>query len=112
MGSGRIVSYSHYINVAGENKDVVWLGNAYPKCCYFLAIICIERGDFTAASEFLQKGIELEPDNPKLLSEMGLLLGEIGTNTGDKIFLIKLSITTTKLLIQDLLIQIRKRQEH
>jgi tetratricopeptide (TPR) repeat protein len=82
----EFVSYCQHLNESNSKKDVVWIGNAYPKCCYYLAIICIERGDFKSATTFLEKGIELEPDNPRLLSEMGLLLGEIGTNTGNKDF--------------------------
>ena len=82
----EFASYCHYIEEINANTDVVWIENAYPKCCYYLAIICIERGDFKAATEFLEKGIELEPDNPMLLSEMGLLFGEIGTNTGNRDF--------------------------
>jgi tetratricopeptide (TPR) repeat protein len=80
----EFVSYCHNIKESNSKKDVVWLGNAYPKCCYCLAIICIERGNFESAKAFLEKGIELEPDNPMLLSEMGLLLGEIGTNSGNR----------------------------
>ena len=82
----EFASYCHYIEEINANTDVVWIENANPKCCYSLAIICIERGDFKAATEFLEKGIELEPDNPMLLSEMGLLFGEIGTNTGNRDF--------------------------
>lgn len=80
----EFISFSHHLKEINDEKEVVWIGNAYPKCCYFLAIISIERGDFKEASEFLQKGIELEPDNPMLLSELGLLHGQIGTNTGEK----------------------------
>lgn len=82
----EFLSYCHHLKENDSNKDVIWIGNAYPKCCYYLAIICIERGDFKSATTFLEKGIELEPDNPQLLSEMGLLLGEIGTNSGNRDF--------------------------
>lgn len=82
----EFLSYCHHLKENDSNKDVIWIGNAYPKCCYYLAIICIERGDFKSATKFLEKGIELEPDNPRLLSEMGLLLGEIGTNSGNRDF--------------------------
>jgi tetratricopeptide (TPR) repeat protein len=82
----EFISFCHHLNERNTNKDVVWIENAYPKCCYYLAIISIERGDFKLATTYLKKGIELEPDNPRLLSEMGLLLGEIGTNSGNKDF--------------------------
>ena len=82
----EFVSYCNHLDESISKQDVVWIGNAYPKCCYYLAIIGIERGDFKSATTFLEKGVELEPDNPLLLSEMGLLLGEIGTNSGNKDF--------------------------
>lgn len=79
--------YCRYLEDINDKQDIVWIFNAYPLCCYFLSIICIERGDFNSAFEFLKKGIELEPDNPMLLSEMGLLLTAIATqNRTDEIF--------------------------
>lgn len=82
----EFAAYCHYLKESNSNKGVVWINNTYPKCCYYLAIICIERGDFKSATSYLEKGIELEPDNPLLLSEMGLLHGEIGINSGNKDF--------------------------
>ena len=38
------------------------------------------------ALKTLLKGIELEPDNPRLLNEMGLLLTQIGQSSNDKDF--------------------------
>ena len=82
----EFLSYCDYAKQINHNRDIVWIQNAYPRCCYFLAVISIERGDFEAAAKFLRAGVELEPDNPMLLSETGLLLGSIGANTGDKTF--------------------------
>jgi tetratricopeptide (TPR) repeat protein len=76
-------SYCGHAKESDSRKRVVWIENAYPKCCYYMAFICIERGEYNVAMEILEKGIELEPDNPELLSEMGLLLGQAGASTGD-----------------------------
>lgn len=75
---------SYCSTIQKKESELVWIGNAYPKCCYMLAIICIERGEFEDALRFLYKGLELEPDNPLIMSEMGLLFGQIGSSTGDE----------------------------
>ncbi len=77
--------FMSYCNtLKGKDIELIWIGNAYPRCCYMLAIICIERGEFEDALRFLYKGLELEPDHPLLMSEMGLLFGQIGSSTSDK----------------------------
>ena len=68
--------FQHYCEIIKPQKDVIWIGNAYLKCCYFLSIISIERGDFDTALKYLERGLKLEPDNPNLLSEVGLLFSE------------------------------------
>ncbi len=78
----EFMSYCNTLKV--KDTKLIWIGNAYPKCCYMLAIICIERGEFDDAIRFLYKGLELEPDNPLLMSEMGLTFGQIGSSTGDE----------------------------
>ncbi len=76
--------FNSFIKTEETERDVVWLENAYSKCCYFLSIIHIERGNFEVAFQILKRGLELEPDSPVLLSEMGLLFTSIGTSSGDK----------------------------
>lgn len=74
--------YNQYVAV--EKKRVIWLQNAYPLAYYLLAVIQIERGLFDDAYITLNKGIELEPDNPTLLSELGLLFSSIASVTQDE----------------------------
>lgn len=75
-----------YLELKRPQNKIYWLLNAFPKCCYLLSIIYIERGEFEKALKTLLKGIELEPDNPRLLNEMGLLLTQIGQSSNDKDF--------------------------
>ncbi len=69
-----------------EEQEIIWIENAYPRCCYYLTIISIERGEFDAAAKFLEKGIDLELDNPLLLSELGLLFCNLGAAHGNTDF--------------------------
>ncbi len=79
--------FVNYVETEKSATDINWIGNAYPKCCYLLSIIKIERGQFEEAHLVLSKGLELESDNPKLLNEMGLLWSGYGeTKKDDKYF--------------------------
>jgi hypothetical protein len=49
--------YCNHLKESSQIQNLVFIDNAYPKCCYYLAIICIERGDFKPATEFLEKGL-------------------------------------------------------
>lgn len=55
---------------SGEN--ITWLPSAYPRACYHLAFLCIEKGDFRGAIQWLGKGRSMEPRNPKFLLEAGV----------------------------------------
>ncbi len=77
------LEFFDYIKIEKPKTDINWLLNAYPKCCYLLSIIQIERGEFEEAFHTLNKGLELESDNPLLLNEMGLLMSSYGQTTKD-----------------------------
>ncbi|WP_420147652.1 tetratricopeptide repeat protein [Spirosoma sp.] len=68
--------YDWYMELIKPDKPIEPLANAYPRCCYLLAIILIEQGKANEAYRILSKGLELEPDQPWLLSEMGMLGGQ------------------------------------
>jgi tetratricopeptide (TPR) repeat protein len=55
------------------DPSINFFPNIYPFACYLLAIIEIERGNFDSAMSVLNFGIELQPDHPTLLSELGFL---------------------------------------
>ena len=85
----NIEEFKKFIEVTKPNKEVVWLKNTYPKCCYYLAVIHIESKNFEDAFKVLNKGLELEPDNPTLLSELALWFCVVGMDNKDETFLHK-----------------------
>jgi len=56
----------------GGEKFVSWVLSAYPRACYYLAYVLIEKGDFQGAIPWLVKGQSMEPGNPKFLRESGV----------------------------------------
>lgn len=48
---------------------MTWVGNAYPRAHYYLGFLCVKRKQFERAIEFLDKGMLLEPTNPKFRFE-------------------------------------------
>lgn len=79
--------FLNYVKVEEPKVNVDWIYNAYPRCCYVLSIIQIERGELDKAYQTLNKGLELEKDNPNLLNEMGLLLGKYAQISQEKKYL-------------------------
>lgn len=71
------------------NKDHIYFQNVFPYAHYLLAVIQIERGYFKDAFNTLSKGLKLEPDNPILLSEFGLLFTDLHGATKDTSWLYK-----------------------
>ena len=65
------------------DPGVILLYNAYPKACYLLSIIHLERGMFEEAFDVLMFGFELEPYQPNLINQMGNLLSRWATTKGD-----------------------------
>lgn len=55
-------------------KSVKWGGPSYSKAYFQLAYIANEREDLQSALDLLEKGIELEPDQPALLGEKVFVL--------------------------------------
>jgi tetratricopeptide (TPR) repeat protein len=62
--------------VAAHRKEggepITWLYSAYPRACYHLAFVLIEKNDITGAIRWLTKGQSLEPENPRFLLELGV----------------------------------------
>jgi len=68
-----------FVGRLGKDKkeEVVWLVSAYPRACYWLGFLFIERRDFASALGWLKKGQRLEPYNAKFLNEMGFIYSEL-----------------------------------
>lgn len=70
--------FANFCEVIRPKQNVVWLQNAYARCAYFLTFIHLEQGNLKEALTAAQKGLELEPDNPELLNEVGMIYATPG----------------------------------
>ena len=74
-----LVEFLHYVSLQPKDtkRGCVWLLSAYPRACYHLAFILVERRDYPGAIQWLAKGRSLEPGNPKFLLESGVAYGQM-----------------------------------
>jgi tetratricopeptide (TPR) repeat protein len=63
-----------YVAAHGQERaeNIVWWPSAYPRACYHLAFLLVEKRDFAGAIGWLQKGRSMEPRNPRFLLELGV----------------------------------------
>ena len=54
-----------------QAENVVWVRSAYPRAFYYLGYVSVEEGDIAGALRWLARGREVEPTNPRFLTEMG-----------------------------------------
>src|SRR6476659_9464469 len=63
------IDFVHYVTWKKHqglaNRDIRWIGNAYPRAHYYMGYLCVARKQFDRAIEFLDKGQALDPTNPK-----------------------------------------------
>lgn len=74
-------SFVHYVmwnESHGISKGVTWMGNAYPRAYFYLGFIAVKKKQFNNAFEYLDKGQQLEPSNPKFKFEKGQALLHAG----------------------------------
>jgi len=73
----EFLAYCAHTQAEGKGR-VVWVHGSYSRACYLLAYIAIEERNPQAAFQALQRGLELEPDQPHLWCELGHLLQLLG----------------------------------
>lgn len=75
-------AFIHYVTWHQErgtaNKNITWIGNAYPRAHYYMGFLCVKRKQFDRAIEFLDKGQRLEPTNPMFALEKAQALVHSG----------------------------------
>jgi len=59
-------------------KFIVWSHPSYAKAYYLLAYMSIESKNTNEAEIYINKALELEPNNPILLDEKGIILQHMG----------------------------------
>ncbi|MCD6051625.1 MAG: tetratricopeptide repeat protein [Verrucomicrobia bacterium] len=60
------------------NQSINWISNAYPRAHYCMGFACVKAKQYDRAIEFLDKGLLLEPTNPKFLLEKAQALIQSG----------------------------------
>jgi tetratricopeptide (TPR) repeat protein len=64
--------FVHYVmwqKQQGVTRGVRWEGNAYPRAYYYLGFLCVKTRRPRQAIEYLDRGHQLEPTNPKFKFE-------------------------------------------
>jgi len=73
--------FEHYVqwhNSDGRSRSCLWFPSAYPRACFLRAVIAVEQERWSAACEFLEAGVSLEPTNPNFVLEQAALRRLIG----------------------------------
>jgi tetratricopeptide (TPR) repeat protein len=60
------------------DQTITWIGNAYPRAHYYLGFLYVKLKQFDRAIEFLNRGMALEPTNPKFVCEKAQALVQSG----------------------------------
>ncbi len=63
------MEFVHYVNWKKPNRKIVWNVAVYPRAYFYLGFIAVANRDYQVAIGYLDKALELEPTNPKILLE-------------------------------------------
>jgi Tfp pilus assembly protein PilF len=67
---------------SGDPRPMFAVRNAYPRACYHLAFLYIEQGRIAEAGKWLDVGLRLEPDEPRMLLERAFVCSQVGDLPG------------------------------
>jgi tetratricopeptide (TPR) repeat protein len=65
-------AFLHYVTwqkQRGIGAPITWVENAYPRAHFYLGFLCVKNKQYDRAIEYLDKGMNLEPENPKYIIE-------------------------------------------
>jgi len=68
--------FTEYVAIRGEDnaqQTVFWILSAYPRACFYLAYVLVDKHDLEEALQWLNRGMTMEPQNPNFLLEMGVV---------------------------------------
>lgn len=63
-----------------EKRGIFWTGPPYTRMMFLMAMMDVEEGKYDDAMVWLDKALELEPDNPTLMGEKAFILKHKGNN--------------------------------
>ncbi|MBT4296676.1 MAG: hypothetical protein HOD43_12825 [Candidatus Marinimicrobia bacterium] len=71
-----VMEFTEYV-AKGEadnaQQTVIWILSAYPRACFYLAYVLVDKHDLVGALKWLNRGKIMEPQNPNFLLEMGVV---------------------------------------
>ena len=71
--------FLNYVLANTASKNIVFVEPSYSQAYYLLGTLAVEQRNYDNALDYLDKAIELEPDNPLTLCEKALLLSNQGS---------------------------------
>jgi tetratricopeptide (TPR) repeat protein len=79
--------FIHYVNWMAPEREIIWMGSAYPRAFFHLGFIAVQQGTYDEAIDYLDQGALLEPSNPKFTLEKAHALIHLGEfNVALKLF--------------------------
>jgi tetratricopeptide (TPR) repeat protein len=76
-----VQGFMHYVTWSkhhGIERCVKWIRNAYPRAHYYMGFLCVKIHQYERAIEYLTRGHQLEPTNPKFNFEKAHALAQLG----------------------------------
>ena len=61
--------FVHFVSWKKPTRSITWIGPAYPMALFYLGFIAVSERDYRTAIDYLDRGAELEPTNPKFKTE-------------------------------------------
>ena len=71
-----VMEFTEYVANREEDttqQSLLWIASAYPRACFNLAYILVDKHDLDGALQWLNRGETMEPENPNFLLEMGVV---------------------------------------
>jgi len=71
-----LMEFTEYVAKRGEDttqQSLLWIPSVYPRACFYLAYILVDKRDLDGSLRWLKRGMTMEPGNPNFLLEMGVV---------------------------------------
>ena len=65
----EFLNYVEWHKLHGSDTSVAWIVNTYPRAYYYLGFIHVHQQNYRKALEVLDRGHQLQPENPAFLIE-------------------------------------------
>lgn len=72
------VDYVLWMKQTGNERSLNWIPNAYPRALYYLGYLLVHLKQYEAALGYLDRGMAMEPSNPRFHCEKAQALMSLG----------------------------------